>query len=68
LGDAEHNVSLTGTVEGNPNLVFGPWNDYPNTGVVPNSPKVEVYYSQEQYEEIAEAVGCGYATLPAPYS
>lgn len=68
LGDTEHNVSLTGTVEGNPNLVFGPWNDYPNEGVVPNSPKVEVYYSQAQYEAIAAAATCGFATLPAAYS
>jgi len=68
FNDTEHNVALTGTVEGNPNLVFGPWNDLPNVGVVPNSPKVEVYYSQEQYEAIAGAVACGYATLPSSYS
>ncbi len=68
LNDTEHNAAFTGTVEGNPNLVFGPWNDYPNEGVVPNSPKVEAYYSQEQFEDIMGAVACGYTTLPTPYS
>lgn len=68
FNDAEHNVAVTGTVEGNPNLVFGPWNDYPNEGVVPNSPHVEAYYSQEQYEDMAAVVSCGHVTLPAPYS
>jgi hypothetical protein len=68
FNDTEHNAAFTGTVEGNPNLVFGPWNDYPNTGVVANSPKVEVYYDQSQFEAIASAVACGYQTLPTPYS
>jgi hypothetical protein len=68
FNDTEHNVAFTGTVEGNPNLVFGPWNDYPNTGVIPNSPKVEVYYSQEQFEDILAVAACGHVTLPAPYS
>ncbi len=68
FNDTEHNVALTGTVEGNPNLVFGPWNDYPNNGVIPNSPKVEVYYSQAEFDTIAASVACGYRTLPAAYS
>lgn len=68
FNDTEHNVAFTGTVEGNPNLVFGPWNDYPNVGVIPNSPKVEAYYSQDQFEAIAGAVACGFQALPTPYS
>jgi hypothetical protein len=66
--DAELMVPFTGTAEPNPNLVFGPWNDWPGDGVVPNSPKIEVGYSQAQWETIAAMAACGYKSLPTPYS
>lgn len=61
-------VPFTGTAEANPNLVFGPWNDWPGEGVVPNSPMVEAGYSQAEWEAIAGAAACGYQLLPTPYS
>jgi len=66
--DAELTLAFTGTVEPNPNLVFGPWGDWPGTGVVPNSPWIEASYSQAEWEEIAADAACGYGTLPAAYS
>lgn len=66
--DQELMVPFTGVAESNPNLVFGPWNDYPADGVVPNSPFIKVGYSQAQYETIAAMAACGYKTLPTPYS
>jgi hypothetical protein len=52
----------------NPNLVLGPWNDWPGDGVIPSSPHGEVGYSQAQYEDILATVACGYQDLPVHYS
>lgn len=68
FNDQELMVPFTGTAEANPNLVFGPWGDWPGTGVVANSPRIEVGYSQDEWEDILADVACGYATLPAAYS
>jgi len=57
-------VSFTGTSVSNPNLYDGPWDDWPGTGFIPNSPYVQASYSQAQFDTIAATAGCGYKTLP----
>jgi hypothetical protein len=63
--DAEAPVAFQGKVSGNPNLFNGPWNDYPGTGYIANSPMVEVAYGRTEYDAIAATAGCGYKALPA---
>jgi hypothetical protein len=62
------NVSFTGTSSGNPALFNGPWNDWPGvvngSPYVPNSPRVQINYSVNQYNAILARVGCGYEDLP----
>ena len=58
-------VTFSGTSTNNPLLTNGPWNDYPGAGYIPNSPYVQVGYSQTQYDTILASVGCGYKALPA---
>lgn len=58
-------VTFTGYGENNPWLTNGPWNDYPGTGYIPNSPHVEVAYSTSEYNAILATVTCGHQTLPA---
>lgn len=57
-------LAFTGKAFQNPNLFDGPWNDYPGTGYIPNSPYVTVGYSQAEYNTILATAGCGYVTLP----
>jgi len=56
--------SFTGFSQNNPNLGTGPWGDWPGTGNVPNSPYVQVSYSADEYDAIADLAGCGWQTLP----
>jgi len=58
-------VAFTGKATNNPNLFDGPWNDYPGTGYIPNSPYVQVGYSAAEYATILATVSCGYKALPA---
>lgn len=62
------NVGFTGVSTANPNLINGPWNDWPGQGVICNSPYVTVAYSQAQYEAILADSACGLQTLPTPYT
>ena len=55
-------LSFTGTNVANPNLGTGPWGDYPGTGTIPNSPYVQVSYSQAEYDAIVALAGCGFVT------
>lgn len=59
------NVAFTGRATSNPNLFDGPWNDFPGSGYIPNSPMVEIQYSQAEYEAMAAVARCGFQTLPA---
>jgi len=58
-------VAFTGFSVANPNLVDGPWDDWPGTGDIPNSPYIQVSYSEAEYDAIADLAACGYQTLPA---
>jgi hypothetical protein len=63
------NVSFTGKSSSNPALFNGPWNDWPGltngSPYIPNSPRIFVQYSRDEYDAIADLAGCGYVTLPA---
>ena len=48
----------------NPNVGDGPWGDFPGAGGVPNSPYIQVSYSQAEYDAIADLAACGFQTLP----
>jgi len=65
LESAEQNVTFTGRATGNPSLYNGPWNDYPGSEYIPNSPKIEIQYSRAEYDAIAAVARCGFQTLPA---
>jgi hypothetical protein len=58
-------LAFTATNVANPNLGTGPWGDFPGTGGIPNSPYVQVSYSQAEYDAILATAACGFATLPA---
>jgi len=60
-----HQVTFSGKATNNPNLYNGPWNDWPGTGYIPNSPLIQVGYSTDEYEAIEALARCGYQTLPA---
>jgi hypothetical protein len=58
-------LTFTGKGTNNPALYNGPWNDYPGVGYTPNSPYVEVGYSQAEYDAILATIGCGFRDIPA---
>jgi hypothetical protein len=58
-------LAFTATNENNPVLGAGPWQDFPGTGSMPDSPYFQVTYSQAEYDAIATLSACGYQTLPA---
>lgn len=68
FNDQNINVPFDGFATKNPNLVLGPWNDWPGEGPIPSSPHVEVGYSESQFQAILAEVGCGYVDLPVHYS
>lgn len=57
-------LTFSGKSTNNPSLFNGPWNDYPGAGYTPNSPYVEVGYSQAEYNAILAAVRDGYSDIP----
>lgn len=59
-----HVVTFSGVAEANPNLVAGPWGDWPGDGVICNSPRIEVGYSQQQYEDILAMAAMGCVDIP----
>jgi len=58
-------VAFNGKSVANPSLFDGPWNDWPGSTNIPNSPYVQVSYSLSEYDAIADLAACGYQTLPA---
>lgn len=58
-------LTFSGTGTNNPQLYNGPWNDYPGAGYIPNSPHVEVGYSQAEYAAILATARQGFVDLPA---
>lgn len=58
-------LSFTGKATNNPSLFDGPWNDYPGTGYIANSPYVQVGYSAAEYAAILALAGAGYKTPSA---
>ena len=60
---AERMMTFTGVAESNPNLGTGPWEDYPATGTIPNSPYFTVAYSDTAYDAILAEARCGFADL-----
>jgi len=57
-------VNFNGTSTANPALSNGPWGDWPGVETIPASGHVQVSYSFDEYDAIAELAACGYATLP----
>lgn len=57
--------AFTGKATTNPSLYNGPWNDYPGTGYMPNSPFMYFGYTAAEYATILATADAGYATLPA---
>lgn len=57
-------LSFDGFSVGNPNVGDGPWNDFPGVGGIPNSPYIQVSYSQAEYDAIAALAACGFQVLP----
>lgn len=57
-------IAFDGNSTNNPSLFDGPWNDFPGTGYIPNSPHVVVGYSAAQYATILASVVVGFADLP----
>jgi len=58
-------VNFTGKATANQNLYDGPWNDYTGAGYIPNSPYVQIGYSNAEYTAMEALARCGYQTLPA---
>ena len=65
FGNEVKRLAFSGKATNNPNLFDGPWNDFPGAGYIPNSPYVEVGYTQAEYNAILAAVHDGYVDLPA---
>lgn len=61
--DAPGTFSFAGTSTNNPNLYDGPWNDWPGTGYVPNSPYIKIGYTQAQFDAMLAEAGAGYVDL-----
>lgn len=59
-------LTFTGYAENNNWLTNGPWNDFPGAGYIPNSPLVEVEYTQAQYTALLAQVGCGWTPSNLP--
>jgi hypothetical protein len=55
-------LTFAGKAVNNPALYDGPWNDWPGTGYIPNSPLVRVGYSSAEYAAILATAGAGYKT------
>lgn len=58
-------LAFTGKATSNPELYDGPWNDYPGSGYIPNSPYVQIGYDSTEYATILASVAPGYQDLPA---
>ena len=58
-------VAFTGESVANPNLLNGPWDDYPGVAAIPNSPYAQYSMNDTEYDAIAATAACGYAVLPA---
>lgn len=64
FGNEVRRITFTGKGTSNPNLFDGPWNDYPGSTYIPNSPSVVVGYTQAEFDAILASINCGYADLP----
>jgi len=57
-------LQLSGRSIPNPNLGAGPWNDWPGTGNVPASAYIQIGYTVDEFDAIADEAACGLLTLP----
>lgn len=58
-------LTFTGKARSNPALFDGPFNDWVGEGYIPNSPMIQIGYSDAEYQAILATAAAGYQDLPA---